>query len=336
MNERVVIVGAGGISHAWLPPLLAEQVEVVAVIDLDIERPKALIAEFALSAEPMTDLASALKKYSPDFVLDLTVPEAHSAVTCTALRAGFPVIGEKPMAASMEQARAMVRAAEESGKLYMVSQSRRGISNHEQARLTVGAGGIGQVTTLNCDFYLGAHFDGFRREMASPLILDMAIHLFDLARFLSGANPVAVYAKEFNPRGSTFQGNAAAICVFEMDNDAIFTFRGSWTSDGCHTSWNGDWRIIGDQGTLIFKNDEAPYGQMITSTEGFDRPLVDLPIAASSITISGWHVALRGMLNYLRTGAVPETECHDNIKSLAMVFAAIESSRQGCRIPITY
>jgi predicted dehydrogenase len=336
MNERVVIVGAGGIAGCWMPPLQAEQVEVVAVVDLDIERAKALIAQHALSAEPMTDLAAALKKYSPDFVLDLTVPEAHRTVTCTALRAGFPVIGEKPMAASMEQARAMVHAAEESGKLYMVSQSRRGISNHEQARLTVGAGGIGQVTILNCDFYLGAHFDGFRQEMASPLILDMAIHLFDLARFLVGADPVAVYAKEFNPHGSTYQGNAATTCVFEMDNDAIFTFCGSWTSDGCQTSWNGDWRIIGDQGTLLIKNDEAPYGQKITSSEGFERPLVDLPIAEASISITGWHVALRGMLNYLRTGAIPETECHDNIKSLAMVFAAIESSQQGCRIPITY
>ena len=37
---------------------------------------------------------------------------------------------------------------------------------------------------------------------------------------------------------------------------------------------------------------------------------------------------------FLRTGQKPQTECHDNIKSLAMVFSAIESARKGRRIPV--
>ncbi|HEY3228605.1 MAG TPA: Gfo/Idh/MocA family oxidoreductase, partial [Roseiflexaceae bacterium] len=72
-----------------------------------------------------TDLERALAEVRPDFVVDVTVPEAHHDVTLAALAAGVPVLGEKPMAASMEQARAMVAAAERAGKLYMVSQSRR-------------------------------------------------------------------------------------------------------------------------------------------------------------------------------------------------------------------
>jgi hypothetical protein len=46
------------------------------------------------------------------------------------------------------------------------------------------------------------------------------------------------------------------------------------------------------------------------------------------------HGALAEMLVYLRTGTRPQTECHDNIKSLAMVFAAIESARKGRRIRV--
>ncbi len=46
------------------------------------------------------------------------------------------------------------------------------------------------------------------------------------------------------------------------------------------------------------------------------------------------HGALREMLAFLRTGKTPQTACHDNIKSLAMVFAAIESSRRGRRLPV--
>ncbi|NPV80162.1 MAG: hypothetical protein HPY52_07775 [Firmicutes bacterium] len=54
------------------------------------------------------------------------------------------------------------------------------------------------------------------------------------------------------------------------------------------------------------------------------------------MTATGMHGALREMLNYLRTGEKPQTECHDNIKSLAMVFSAIESARKGQRVMVEY
>ena len=335
MNERAVVVGAGGISNAWFPPLKEEQVDVAAVVDLDLDRAKAQIEHYALTAEPGTDLRAMLRKHRPDFVVDLTVPEAHSAVTCQSLKMGCHVIGEKPMAASMAEARRMVRVAEETGRLYMVSQSRRWDPLHDQVRRTVAAGELGQTTIINCDFYIGAHFGGFRDEMPSPLVLDMLIHHFDLARYMTGADPVAVYALEFNPKGSWYQGDAAATCVFEMSNGVVFTHRGSWCSEGCHTSWNGDWRIAGERGTLRLSDDLTPHGQVVAAdTSDFNRPLKDLTMLPSPMTVTGMHGALQEMLAYLRTGAMPQTECHDNIKSLAMVFAAMESSRKKRRVPV--
>ena len=239
-RARAVVVGAGGISGAWFPPLIKEDVEVVAVVDLNLDAAKRRIEEYGLAAEATTDLSAALASHVPDFVVDLTVPEAHCEVTCTALRAGCHVVSEKPMAATMDQARKMVKVSEETGRLYMVSQSRRWDNRHDRVRRTVEAGRIGQVTTANCDFYLGAHFGGFRDEMPSPLPLDMAIHHFDLARFfLPEIDPVAVYALEFNPQGSWYKGDVAATCVFEMTQGIVFTYRGSWCAEGCHTSWNG-------------------------------------------------------------------------------------------------
>lgn len=334
MGERVVVVGAGGISGAWFPPLKAEGVDVAAVVDLDLERAKGRIKEFELDAFATTDMKEAIQKAKPDFVLDLTVPEAHCAVTCTALRMGCHVVSEKPMAASMAEARRMVRTAEETGKLYMVSQSRRWDKRHDRMRLTVDSGQLGQLTTINCDFFLAAHFGGFRDEMPSPLILDMSIHHFDLARFMTGADPVAVYAKEFNPHGSWYKDDASASCIFEMSNGVIFTYRASWCAEGCHTSWNGDWRLIGDQGTMLMAGDQQPWGQAVAGNEGFNRPLKDIEVAQTPMQAEAMHGALLEMLAYLRTGKQPQTECHDNIKSLAMVFAVIDSSRKGKRVPV--
>ena len=301
-----VVVGAGGISGAWFPPLRAEGVRVAALVDLRPEVAAEKVAKFNLEGcEVGLDLAAALKRHRPDFVVDLTVPEAHGAVTCAALKAGFHVIGEKPMAADMATARRMVRTAEKSGRMYMVSQSRRGEARHMLLRQAVTAGRIGKLTALNCDFYIGAHFGGFRDAMPSPLLLDMAIHHFDLARLFSGAAPVAVYAHEFNPHGSWYQGAPAASCIFEMNDSSVFTYRGSWCAEGCHTSWNGDWRVIGDRGTLLCEKDQLPKGQELVPGDGnefFHRKVQDLelppPPDSMKTTMSG---ALAEMLEFLRT-----------------------------------
>jgi len=333
-NEKVVVVGAGGIFGAWMPNIKREQLDLVAIVDLNLEAARRRVAENNLDCLASTDLADALRQTQPDFVIDLTVPAAHGQVTCTALRAGFPVIGEKPMAASMAEAREMVKAAEESGKLYMVSQSRRYEPRHRGLHAALASGRIGGLTTVNCDFYLGCHFGGFRDEMESPLILDMAIHQFDLARMMTGASPVAVYAREFNPRGSWYRGDVAASCIFEMSDGIVFTYRGSWCAEGMHTSWHGDWRLIGTKGSICYERDQVPHGEVVTGDSGFNRPREGFDVADVNEGGKGQHGALQEMLACLREGVPPQGECHDNIQSLAMVFGAIESSRKGRRVAI--
>lgn len=333
-KERTVIVGAGNISDAWFPPLLAEKVDVVGVVDLNLDAARARLKKHGVECEVSTDLKRFLKSQQPDFVVDLTIPEAHCDVTCAALAAGCPVIGEKPMAATLTQARKMIRASESSGKMFMTSQSRRYDANLDTAQSVLRGGKIGEVSVVNCDFYIGAHFGGFRDEMASPLILDMAIHHFDLARHFTGLDAVSVYAREFNPHGSWYRGDVAATCLFEMSNGAMFTYRGSWCAEGFPTSWNGDWRFIGDKGTLINEKDQGSRGEIVAGKSGFIRETKELKIPPSKIKFGGMHGALREMLAFLRTGKTPSTECHDNFKSLAMVFAAIESSRKGKKVAV--
>ncbi len=333
-KETVVVVGAGGIAGAWFPALAKEKVEVAAVVDLKVSSARSRIKEYGLDCEASSDLKATLKKTRPDFVLDLTVPEAHCSVTSTALKAGCHVIGEKPMASSMAEARRMVRTAERTGKTFMVSQSRRWNPLHDRVRRTIKSGNVGDLTTINCDFYAGAHFGGFRAKMPSPLILDMSIHHFDLARFMSGADPVAVYAHEFNPKGSWYRGDAAASCIFEMSNGVVFTYSGSWCAEGYGNSWNGDWRFIGDRGTLLYEHDNEPRAEAVAGKKSSRPKVRPVKVLESPTKYTEMHGGLREMLAFLRTGKKPQTECHDNIKSLAMVFAVIDSSKKGRRVPI--
>jgi predicted dehydrogenase len=334
--ERVVVVGAGSISRAWLPRIKDEHLTVAALVDLDTDIARQRAEQFELSdTEVSDDLGAMLQKHRPDFVLDLTVPAAHRQVTCAALEAGVPVLGEKPLADSLEAAREMTATAERTGTLYMVSQSRRWEPHHATIQKSVADGQVGQLTTANCDFYIGAHFGGFRAAMQSPLILDMAIHHFDLARMLTGKDPLAVYCHEFNPAGSWYDGNAAATCVFEMTDGVVFTYRGSWCAEGFNTSWHGNWRLVGTEGAILYENDQPPKGQRAVPTEeGLLWDTEDFAPDPVSMEPTLFHGALRTFLGALRTGQTPPTECHDNIKSLAMVFAAIDSARTKQRVEI--
>jgi len=337
-KRRAIVVGCGGMGQAWINNLKSNpRCEVAALVDLRHDHARQVAQKYELDpAKVFGDLRSAIALCPADFVADVTTPEGHCPTTVAALSAGLPVIGEKPMAESMASARKMVRASEKSGKLFMVSQSRRWDVNHRSCRGLLASNTIGGLTTINCDFYIGAHFGGFRDEMPSPLILDMAIHHFDLCRFLTGADPVSAYAHEFNPKGSWYKGDVAASVIFEMTGGMLFTYRGSWCSEGFHTSWNGDWRIVGENGTMLMEKDQFPRAQRVKdlAQPGFHRELEDVPVEKAELTGGGIAGSLNEMLDYLETGAKPQCECHDNIKSLAMVFAAIESSKKKRRVAV--
>ncbi|HEY3411687.1 MAG TPA: Gfo/Idh/MocA family oxidoreductase [Armatimonadota bacterium] len=333
-NWRALLVGAGGMGRAWGKNLHdCERVELAGWVDILPDAAVQAADELGVKMHTGEDLSKALAEVKPDFVVDVTVPEAHREVTCAALAAGVPVIGEKPMAESMDSARAMVAASEKAGKLYMVSQSRRYDARIAAFRKLV-AERVGPPEILNSDFYIGAHFGGFRDEMPHVLLLDMSIHTFDAARYVSGADPVSVYCEEFNPSWSWYKGAACATAMFEMTGGIRYTYRGSWCAEGRHTSWEADWRAAGPAGSATWDGQNAPLADLVTGTEGFHRDTVTIEGYVEDGVPAGIAGSLRDFLAALDTGRLPMGECHDNIKSLAMVFAAIESAETGQRVRV--
>lgn len=334
---RVVLAGCGGISSAWLSALKNHpDVEMVGFVDIHLEAAQKRAAEFAWDrALVTTELVPALEQTRPDIVFDCTVPEAHRSVTITALEHGCHVLGEKPMADSMEAAREMVLAARRAGKFYAVTQTRRYDANIRRLRAFLESGAIGEVTTVNADFYIGAHFGGFRDHMEHVLVLDMAIHTFDAARLISGKDPMSVYCIEWNPRGSWYEQDASAAAIFRMTDGVIFNYRGSWCSEGLNTTWEADWRIIGTRGSVRWDGATGFIAQRVISTGGFFSQWEEIPVPEITYPRPGGHAGvIAEFIECVRSGALPETICEDNIHSLAMVQGAIQSSKNGCAVAI--
>jgi predicted dehydrogenase len=327
---RAVMVGCGGISRAWLEAVTRmEQVQLVGLVDLVRENAEQRAAQYGLSAARIgVDLQEMLAAVQPDVVFNCTIPGAHLPVTLTALDHGCHVLGEKPLADSMAAARQIVGAAAHAGRILAVIQNRRYAEPIRRLRAALQTSGIGPLTTVNSDFYLGAHFGGFRDRMEHVLLLDMAIHSFDQARFITGADPVSVYCHEWNPAGSWYDHDASAVAIFEMTGGLVYTYRGSWCAEGLNTSWECDWRLIGPQGSLLWDGREQITGQRVVAQSGFLSELapVEAPEVDFDVQLSGHAGVIAEFIRCVQQGGAPDTVAADNIKSLAMVFGAIESA----------
>jgi predicted dehydrogenase len=342
LDFTAVLAGCGSMSKGWLAaladhPLLKGRVRVVGLVDLDLATANARAAEFGLTdAVTGTDLDAVLTATKPDLLFDVVVPAARAGVVAAALKHGCHVLSEKPMAASLEAGRAMIAQANAAGRVHAIVQNRRFISGVRRIRQLIESGALGDVTALHCDFFVGAHFGGFRDEMENVLLLDMAIHTLDAARFMAGAAPKAVYCLENNPRGSWYAHGAAANAIFEFDDGIVFNYRGSWCAEGANTSWESAWRVVGTRGTLTWDGAELFEARVVAGDSGFFRDLatIEVPAPKDMDQTHGHASVLAEFLDAIEAGRPPETASNDNIKSLAMVFAAIESAKTRQRVTI--
>lgn len=163
------------------------------------------------------------------------------------------MLGEKPAAQTVAEALSLAAAAEATGQLFMVSQSRR--YNDQLVAFRQHVRGLGAIGGLGTRFAKAPHFGGFREQMDDVLLLDMAIHAFDSARYVLERDPVSVYCESWNPSWSWYRGDAAAAAVFTFEDDVRYVYDGSWCAPGAETSWNGDWRASGAAGTALWDGD---------------------------------------------------------------------------------
>ncbi|TPN45410.1 MULTISPECIES: Gfo/Idh/MocA family oxidoreductase [unclassified Mesorhizobium] len=336
---KAVLVGCGAMSRQWLDA--ARQIDglaIVGLVDLDAERAKARAGEYDLTSAVIgTSLDAVLEQTKPDAVFDVVVPAARRDVAFAAFAHNCHLLTEKPLADSPQNARAIIEAAKQARRVHAVVQNRRYVANVRRIRRFLESGAIGNPTSIHADFFIGPHFGGFREEMAHVLLLDMAIHTFDAARYMVAGEPAGVHCQEWEPANSWYRQGSSASAVFDLGGGKVFTYAGSWCAAGFRTSWEGSWRIVAERGSLIWDGHDVLKAEMVVP--GRDGLLdktepVEVPPLDASDRIGGHLGIIRDFMHAIETGTEPETHGADNIKSLAMVFGAIESAETGRRVAI--
>lgn len=319
---KLLQIGIGGMGNAWLNACKGNpDVEYAGWVEINPQIAEAQAAKYNLDRERIyPSLDAALRVSRPDGVIIVTPPQTHRDLSIAALRAGLPVLSEKPLADTPEAARAIVAAARETGMLHMVAQNYRYSRPAQTIKRVLRAGTLGAVGGVTVRFFRGPHFGGFRDEMPYPLITDMSIHHFDMLRFFLAADALDVQGRCWNPPWSWYRGDASTALTLRFPGEVVASYSASWCAQGGDMPWNGEWRFDCAEGILELENDHVWMQRL--GEERREEPLVELPAASQAYLLREFCAAISG-------GPAPVTTCFDNIKSLGIVFAAIHAGTQG-------
>jgi predicted dehydrogenase len=324
---RLIQVGLGGWGLDWARTVLplVPGVRAVAFVDRD---PAALAGLGVAPSMLFPDLDSAVGAVAADAVL-ATLPTAWHARVCeAALRAGLHVLVEKPFTETLAEARGLAALAAQHGRVLMVSQNYR----HHPAVAT--AADLLRRGVLGAP--LGAHV-AFRKnwretkhryhDIPGPLLLDMAVHHFDLLRMLLG-EVTRLTCRSWTTPGSPFREHAGAEVMFEMASGLIVGYHGTWLSQGRPTTWSGEWAIECERGVIAFRARGAPLpdGVRIHTADGASRDvaLLSVPAVDRAGTLTAFARAVatgRALADF--------SDAADNVGTLALCFAAMRSAARG-------
>jgi len=332
---RIVLAGVGDWGRTWIDVIASSPYwELAGLVDLDqaaLERAARTAGVDRAACFPTVSEAAAA---GADAALVAVPPAAHASVALEALDAGLHTLIEKPFATTVAAAREVVDRAGAARRVVMVSQQYRHRPGARTVQQLVADGAIGEVGAASIVFSQELASPGFRLEMDEPLLHDMAIHHFDLIRGVLAVEPVNVAATSFNPRWSPYSGSAAATAVLQAADGTAVSYQGNWAPRGPLTGWDGVWEIHGDGGSIHWDGDTVLVRPLDSPTVAkLERRLLRREWRGRRVSpVRIEHPDRGGSLAELsaaiRDSREAETSGRDNLRSLAVTLAAVESARR--------
>jgi predicted dehydrogenase len=280
-------------------------------------------------------LDRALAICRPDVVVLVSPPATHRRLAETALAAGCHVVTEKPLALELGEAQAAVAAADRAGRILMVAQNYRFRRQSRALQALVAGGELGALLGLRITFRKDLRTAwisprDWRGRMPHPLLFDMAIHHVDLIRQITGRDVAVADGRSWLAPDSPFHHDPNVAAVLTLAGGLPAAYEGSWAAPDRHTSWNGDWELVGSNARACWTGapTAALRGRVTLERYGSAPEVVALPVLPA--------LDRRGVLWELRraiaTGEQPEAAGADNLVSLAAVVALARSTETGAPV----
>ncbi|MFW6156590.1 MAG: Gfo/Idh/MocA family protein [Armatimonadota bacterium] len=329
--RRCIVVGCGGRGSYWTNRVLAnmsDEVEVVGLVDVEQEPLDQGAETHGLSQSALfNDASVAMDAVEADFALISTPPWIHEENVRQACEHNLAILMEKPVADTLDASMRIKKMVDEAGVACQIVQNYRYSSFMRAFREAVQCGGVGRLSYVMARF--AADYNPpktwgkrFRHEMDHALLIEGAVHHFDMIRNVSGRDCEEIFGYGWIPAWADFKGNSNGLYVMKLTGDAYASYEGSCTTEGYENPWHHEYyRAECSEGAVVVGSDNVVKILRVDGEEEVVQQPVQIPEQGEAIVVE--------FLQYLATGVPSQTALEDNMKSVGMVFAAIQCDETG-------
>jgi predicted dehydrogenase len=333
---RGVLIGAGGFGGAWAKrflPYFQDRLQIVAIADID---PAALNRAATTLNVPEDRLYDSYEQMLAEVEADVCFIVIRPALRTGAVRAaanrGMAVLCEKPIAASWEQTLEIGEITRNAGIKFAVMQNYREQSRIRSLKRVLERPELRNINLIESRFAVNYTIDtaggAFRHQTPDAFIYEGAEHHLDQLRNLTGADADWVIGAQWGQPWSTFSGSTCLSLIIRMTNGVMVSYEMNHVERGHQNGWHSEYyRINTEGGTVILDADDVirivhdtPAGEVVeefpTEYDEFDE-----------------HFSIIGtFLDWMGGGEPPFSVFEDNVKTMALTFAAVEATHTGQRV----
>ena len=333
-NLRFAMLGAGFWSRFQLAGWRElPGVECVAIFNRTLSKAQALAKEFGVPSA-YSDAEELLRREKLDFVDVVTDVGTHSQYVKLAASHKLPVIGQKPMAPSLNVAEDMVKTCRDAGVPFFVNENFRWQTPIRQVKAILTSGVIG--TPFRARLEMVSSFPVFQNqpflaELEEFVLTDVGSHTLDVARFYFGeAESLYCQTQRIHP---TIKGEDVATVIMKMGGKTTVIVELGYAENALEREGFPQTLVFieGEQGSLELCVD---YWIRVTTRDGtlikrYPPPHYPWADPAYDVCHASIVPCQANLLQALRGEGAAETTGEDNIKTVRLVFASYESARTG-------
>jgi len=322
-RPHIGLIACGGITKDHLKAYRSAGYRVAALCDLVSERARKRKTEFYPDAKVYRNYHDLLKRDDVEVVDIAAHPAARAAMIEDALRARKHVLSQKPFVLDLDFGRRMVDLADRQGVKLAVNQNGRWAPHFSYTRQAIQAGLLGEVTAA----HLSVHWDhrwvaGTDFEKIKHVVLyDFAIHWFDIIGYFMGSRtPQRVYASTAQSPTQTVRPPLLAQALIEYEGAQATLAFDACVPHGCHDRTY----VAGTKGTIISSGPDLKHQTLTLHTaDGWASPELE-----GCWFPDGFHGTMGELLCAIEEDREPLNGARDNLKSLALCFAAVASAER--------
>jgi UDP-N-acetyl-2-amino-2-deoxyglucuronate dehydrogenase len=343
-KPRFALVGAGviGKHHGMVMGQLADRLELVAVVDVDLPRAEQLAVE--RGGRPYASLTEALAHEDVDVVTVATPTGLHGTVAIEALDAGKHVVIEKPAEVTVEKIDQIIEAQRRAGMLVSVISQHRFDPATEVLLEAIEKGRLGRLTSGIAAFdwwrsqayYDSGDWRGTWELDGGGAMMNQGVHTVDLLIAAMG-RPVEVFAYTGSVAHERVETEDVAAVVVKFESGALGVIH---ATTAAYPGLSARVHVHGDRGSMVIDDDQLAYVHLADDEVGDDLgnqvdKYAETQARSAAASRDPGQLSDAHRLQYLNILAALEgredvrVDLETNRRSVAVITGAYESARTG-------